>query len=323
MELKIDDHEIGIDDSGAKHHVCTDCHSDHVPDVHLPKNNGISAHDIVPEKREVPPGEDPGYYIPESGIANGLPRGGKWKNERMMSESDITSHFRLVQSSCRVCFPDSIWSKRHYIDSQDTNTACKLWRDNLLDVVKYHTSSTGHSYAAFGGNLIERYPKRASTDTISGPASLTYEFSWTATKSTTITNGHSLGGSIGFSFGPLEIGFNGEYNYSISNTHEFSQSSTESSTFPIASDHHGRIDSYEISGLYDGHLFLSLEHCPRDSDGRTYHNINGMRTSTTYYLLVFPMRGVILKSPNSPSPFFRVRREWLKGTPAPQANATI
>ncbi|HSN99997.1 MAG TPA: hypothetical protein VLS89_17010, partial [Candidatus Nanopelagicales bacterium] len=104
---------------------------------------------------------------------------------------------------------------------------------------------------------------------------------------------------------------------SVSNTRELGTGGSFTSDIEVRSGEYGRIDVFEICGVYEGHLFVSLESCPRDSDGYTTHTVNNKTTRTRYRMFVFPMRAVVVKAPSTGSPFLRVPRTWPQGTTAP------
>ncbi|MFE0178225.1 hypothetical protein ACFWZ2_38535 [Streptomyces sp. NPDC059002] len=130
-------------------------------------------------------------------------------------------------------------------------------------------------------------------------------------------NGWSFGGALGFSGKGGSLGFEGSYSYSVSNTEEYGISGNFGQTGEIPARHWGRFDIHEITGVYDGHLFLSLRWCPRDNAGWAFHTVNRKISKTTSRLIIFPVHAAVVKPPGAHSGYIRFLRAWENGTPAP------
>ncbi|HSO00634.1 MAG TPA: hypothetical protein VLS89_20220, partial [Candidatus Nanopelagicales bacterium] len=197
-------------DARSAHADSCACVADH--GVRLPEVSPAPADVQIPEMLDLPSDLPPPYDVPDRVVVNGLPRGARWARAERVglgSATEIREQFLMAQGHCGICFPDSAWSNHHQIDFNDTVTACQHWLDNLQRYVKMHGNSSGtHSYAAFAGKLVTPYPLRVSTDTLVGPSNGAFETNWSASRSQTIEEGYSLGGSVGFSFSGVEVGFN-------------------------------------------------------------------------------------------------------------------
>jgi hypothetical protein len=258
-------------------------------------------------------GTDPGYSIPDPVAMQGMPRGAVWTTASTGSVPQCSARWAEVQRLCSTCFGPL--DSYHSIDYADTDDTCKQILGVVPGIIRAYPQQ-----CAFGGCRVASYPWQLSTDTSQGPTTIEYTISHSIEKSESVTEGWAVGGTAGFTLGPFGGSVSKEYSESRTNTTSWSKAGSTSSTANVPAGDWGRIDVFATAGLYDGYLYFSIKEFlghPGGPSGNHCFQIDNHHYWTTHNYLCFPLRAIMVKSPDSPSPLIRVPRTWANGTPAP------
>jgi hypothetical protein len=258
-------------------------------------------------------GNDPGYTIADPVAAQGMPRGAVWTSASSDSVPQCTTRWAEVQRLCGTCFgPLEKYTTIDYRGGSEWNELVLARVPNII--------RTFPQQCAFGGCRVLSYPWQLSTDTSQGPTTIEYTVSHSIEKSESVTEGYSVGGTAGFTLGPFGGSVTKEYSESRTNSTAWSKSGSTASTGEVAAGDWGRIDVFATAGLYDGYLYFSIRNFlghPGGASGNHCFELSGHHFWTTSDYLCFPLRAIMVKSADSPSPLIRVPRTWANGTPAP------
>ncbi|MFH8612970.1 hypothetical protein ACH4D5_36410 [Streptomyces sp. NPDC018029] len=265
-----------------------------------------------------------GYQVPDFAAVKGIPQGAKWRDvDPQVAMVRTGNAFQLAKNAAPQYFNDAAFNRQVWAHEAHAKKTDHWFENELLHHLDEFVDLVGTDRCMFVGEADLDFPWLRSTDSVQGPASLSYTVSHTVTQTKSTTSGWSAGGSLGITLGKDPVKVSGtatfQYSYSTTNTTSWADGDSTSSTHQIPAGKSGRIDIYSLAGRYHGFFYISLLGI-RGVRGGPGHGIQwrGRRMVLPFDLIAIPMVQVMVKIPDCPSPLWRQLRLWDDGQPAPR-----